>query len=164
MNHTPDRIRGSKVTVKRAFVTRWNSDTWEPMRTKEVGKKGVTCFDIRYIRLPSYIYAFIIVSFNSANGQWLACGAADLSIGILDAKTLAVSLAKNLRLCSWRTLKHCLQPLLTILKAHEFPPTVIRFSPKSDVLISGSADNSLRTVALPVNLGSSCKHVPPLTL
>ncbi|GJJ07425.1 hypothetical protein Clacol_001627 [Clathrus columnatus] len=40
-------------------------------------------------------------------------------------------------------------PFLTILKAHEFPPTVIRFSPDGSLLISASFDNTVRVIAIP---------------
>ena len=53
-----------------------------------------------------------------------------------------------------------LQPLLTILKAHDFPPTTLRFSPMSDMLVSGSADNTVRIVAVPPNLGATCELFP----
>lgn len=45
------------------------------------------------------------------------------------------------------------QPLLSILNAHEFPSTVLRFNPSSTMLISGSADNSVRVVEVPSSLG-----------
>lgn len=38
------------------------------------------------------------------------------------------------------------QPLLSILAAHDFPSTCLRFSPDSQVLVSGSADNTLRII------------------
>jgi prolactin regulatory element-binding protein len=50
-----------------------------------------------------------------------------------------------------------IQPLLTILKAHEFPPTTIRFNPTSDLLVSGSADNTIRIVSVPDNLAAACE-------
>jgi len=65
----------------------------------------------------------------SSDGKLLAWGSSDLKIGVLDAKTLA--------------------PLLQILKAHEFPPTALKFSPDAGMLVSGSADNSLRLIQVP---------------
>ena len=57
------------------------------------------------------------------------------------------------------------QPLLTILKAHEFPPTTLRFNPTSDLLVSGSPDNTVRIVTIPTSLGnqrtSLALQVPP---
>jgi len=71
----------------------------------------------------------------SPNGSLLAFGSSDYSIGLLDANTLA--------------------PLVTILKAHELPPTIIKFNPTSRLLISGSADNSIRLVSVPEFFGGS---------
>nr|ANC28037.1 WD-repeat protein [Polyporus umbellatus] len=71
----------------------------------------------------------------SRDGKLLAFGSSNKTVGILDAQTLA--------------------PLLTILKAHDFPPTTLRFSPTSDMLVSGSADNTVRVVTIPPNLGAT---------
>ncbi|KAK7695568.1 hypothetical protein QCA50_000204 [Cerrena zonata] len=68
----------------------------------------------------------------SPNGKFLAFGSANYTVGILDSKTFA--------------------PLLTILKAHDFPPTALRFNPASNLLVSGSVDNSIRVVTVPDNL------------
>jgi len=38
---------------------------------------------------------------------------------------------------------------MTILKAFEFPPTFIKFNPTTSLLISGSADNSIRIISIP---------------
>ncbi|KAJ7276222.1 quinon protein alcohol dehydrogenase-like superfamily [Mycena haematopus] len=65
----------------------------------------------------------------SANGRLLAFGSADCSVGILDANTLA--------------------PLVAILKAHEFPSTTVKFNPTSRLLVSASADNSIRVISVP---------------
>jgi prolactin regulatory element-binding protein len=69
----------------------------------------------------------------SPDGRLLAFGSSDFTIGILDTNTLG--------------------PLLTILKAHEFPPTTLRFNPTSTLLVSGSADNSVRIISVPAELG-----------
>ncbi|KZT62889.1 WD40 repeat-like protein [Calocera cornea HHB12733] len=71
----------------------------------------------------------------SSDGKLLGWGSSDLKIGVLDAKTFA--------------------PLLQILKAHEFPPTALKFSPDAGLLVSGSADNSLRLVQVPAGRPSS---------
>jgi len=70
----------------------------------------------------------------SPNGRFVAFGSSDYTVGILDAKTLA--------------------PLITILKAHDFPPTTLRFNTASNLLVSGSADNTIRVVTVPENLGA----------
>ena len=47
------------------------------------------------------------------------------------------------------------QPMLTILKAHDFPPTTLQFNPRSSLLVSGSADASVRVMVVPATV-SSC--------
>lgn len=49
------------------------------------------------------------------------------------------------------------QPVVTILKAHEFPPTTLRFNPTSNLLISGSADNTVRIVTVPEYVPDNCE-------
>ncbi|KDQ64694.1 hypothetical protein JAAARDRAFT_94360, partial [Jaapia argillacea MUCL 33604] len=113
-NTTPSprsRSSSSKSSTRKAYVCKWNTKTWKVTKVRKVGEKGITVFSI------------------SPDGKMLAYGSSDLSIGILDAQTLA--------------------PLLTILRAHEFPPTTIAFNPTSNLLISGSADNSVRIVEVP---------------
>jgi len=80
-------------------------------KQRKVGDGAMTVFDV------------------SPDGKVLAYGSSDLSIGLLDASTLA--------------------PLVTILKAHEFPPTALRFNTTSKLLVSGSADNTVRVVEVP---------------
>ena len=53
------------------------------------------------------------------------------------------------------------QPLLSVLKAHEFPPTVIRFNPSSTLLVSGSPDNTVRAVVIPENLAGTSELQTP---
>lgn len=69
----------------------------------------------------------------SPNGKLLAFGVSDYGLGILDANSLA--------------------PLLSILKAHEFPITALRFNPSSKLLVSGGVDSSIRIVAIPEKFG-----------
>ncbi|KAL5530192.1 hypothetical protein ACEPAF_6449 [Sanghuangporus sanghuang] len=116
------RIRGSKTKPKQGYVCRWNTDSWKVVKSRKIGEKGITCFDV------------------SANGRFLAYGSADHTIAILDATTLA--------------------PLLSVLKAHDFPPTVLRFNPTSELLVSGSADNSMRAVTIPDGLAGTTWTVP----
>ncbi|KAH7887890.1 quinon protein alcohol dehydrogenase-like superfamily [Phlebopus sp. FC_14] len=70
----------------------------------------------------------------SPDGKLLAFGASDYSLSVLDSVTLA--------------------PLISILKAHEFPITTLRFNPASRLLVSGGVDSSLRVVTIPQNLGT----------
>ncbi|EIN10603.1 hypothetical protein PUNSTDRAFT_132690 [Punctularia strigosozonata HHB-11173 SS5] len=71
----------------------------------------------------------------SANGKLLAYALSDYTVGVLDADTLA--------------------PLITILKAHEWAVTAIKFNPTASLLVSGSTDNTVRVIALPENISSS---------
>ncbi|VDC06139.1 unnamed protein product [Peniophora sp. CBMAI 1063] len=71
----------------------------------------------------------------SPDGKWVALGSSDCSLRLLEAYTLS--------------------PLLSILKSHEFPPTVLKFSPDSSILVSGSADNTVRLVAVPDEIEGS---------
>ncbi|KIM21819.1 hypothetical protein M408DRAFT_333251 [Serendipita vermifera MAFF 305830] len=70
----------------------------------------------------------------SSDGHYLAYAASDCSIGILNAKTLA--------------------PLQQILNAHEFPATTLRFNTDHTLLVSASADSSVRIVNVPEGLES----------
>ncbi|OCH95959.1 WD40 repeat-like protein [Obba rivulosa] len=116
INTVPPRTR-TKSSPRRAFVCKWNTETWEMAKARKVSDRGLTCFDV------------------SPNAKFLAFGSSDYTVGVLDASTLA--------------------PLLTILKAHEFPPTTLRFNTTSSLLVSGSADNSVRVVTIPANLGAT---------
>ncbi|KAG8691162.1 hypothetical protein FRC08_010248, partial [Ceratobasidium sp. 394] len=106
---------------RRAWVLRWDvaesGKDWKMARMGKAATRPITVFDV------------------SQNGKLLAFGSSDLSVGILDAHTLA--------------------PLLTILRAHEFPPTALRFNPSGTLLASASADNTLRIIAVTDTFGQS---------
>lgn len=80
----------------------------------------------------------------SPDGKLLAFGVSDYSLGILDANNLA--------------------PLLSILKAHEFPITALRFNPSSRLLVSGGVDSSIRIVTIPEKFGGSSWSVTILIM
>lgn len=138
INTNPPRSRQKKTASRQGYAVKWNAKTWTFEKSRKIGDKGVTCFDI------------------SPDGRYLGFGSSDLSIGMVDASTLAV--------CTPGPWQHALsadrasQPCATILKAHEFPPTVIKFNPSSTLLVSGSADNSIRIVSIPESTGGSGKY------
>ncbi|GAA6036174.1 hypothetical protein JCM8097_006815 [Rhodosporidiobolus ruineniae] len=100
-----------KKVPKKAFVSLWDAQSWTLLKTRTVCQKPVTVFEV------------------SEDGERLAYGGSDLSVGVLDARTL--------------------RPILTILHAHDFPVTSLKFNPSGTVLISGSADNSVRIIKVP---------------
>lgn len=53
---------------------------------------------------------------------------------------------------------------MRILKSHEFPPTVLKFNPTSTLLISGSADNTVRLIAMPKDRVDNRAYYYHLTL
>lgn len=104
------------------------SATWDLVSKREVAGKPITVFDV------------------SADGKLVAFGSSDLSLGMLDARTLAVS---------YHSTTLTMQPLLKILNAHSFPPTALKFNPSATMLVSASADNTVRTVLVPTSFGGS---------
>ena len=96
---------------------------------------------------------------DSADGMVLAYAAADYSIGLLDARTLAVrheyrclrSPGLNLSMIppAFRS-----QPLLKILHAHSFAITALAFNPSGNLLASAGADNTVRLIVIPASFGS----------
>ncbi|KAJ1019913.1 hypothetical protein NDA16_004194 [Ustilago loliicola] len=111
VNAAPAGGRGPKAKIRKSFVTAWDAETWDLIETRHVSDRPVTVFDV------------------SPDGKFLAYGSSDLSIGVLDAKTL--------------------RPVLKILHAHDFPPTCLKFNPASNLLVSASADNTLRVIPIP---------------
>jgi len=116
INTNPPRTR-SKSAQRHGFICKWDAESWAIEKRRKASDRPVTCFDV------------------SGDGKLLAFGSSDLTIGLLNATTLA--------------------PLVTILKAHELPLTTIKFNPTSTLLVSGSADNSIRVVAVPQQFGGS---------
>ncbi|KAF9057732.1 WD40-repeat-containing domain protein [Panaeolus papilionaceus] len=111
INTTSPRKKQARTASRHASICIWDTKSWSVTKSRKVGDRGLTCFDV------------------SVDGLYLAYGSSDLSVGMLDSKTLS--------------------PVFTILKAHEFPPTVIKFNPTTTSIISGSADNSIRVVTVP---------------
>ena len=42
------------------------------------------------------------------------------------------------------------------MKAHDFPVTSLKFNPSGTLVISGSADNTVRVITIPVDARSEC--------
>ncbi|KAJ2916522.1 hypothetical protein MD484_g3936, partial [Candolleomyces efflorescens] len=116
INTNPPRSRQKKSVSRQGFITKWNIKSWSVEKSRKVGDKGVTCLDL------------------SADGRYIGFGSSELSVGLVDAVTLA--------------------PCATILKAHEFPPTVVKFNPSATLLVSGSPDNTLRVISVPLTADS----------
>jgi WD40 repeat protein len=74
----------------------------------------------------------------SDNGKHLALSTSDLSIHILSSSTLSTI---------WR-----------LKDAHAFPGTCLTFSPRGDMLVSGSADMSLRVIKVGVDEEPTIVH------
>ena len=122
-----------------------NQDTgrWDMTLKRELGKKPISAFQV------------------SSDGGVLAYASADFSIGLLEARTLAVSFnilfqnALELRvLIKPPSLPHMTQPLLKILHAHSFAITALAFNPSGSLLASAGADNTIRLIVIPPNFGS----------
>ncbi|KAF8665705.1 hypothetical protein AX16_000157 [Volvariella volvacea WC 439] len=125
VNTTPPRTR-TKSAPRHGYICKWDTKSWTVEKTRKISDKALTCFDV------------------SPDGRLLGFGSSDLSIGLLDANTLA--------------------PFVTILKAHELPPTLVKFNPPSTLLISGSADNSIRVVTVPLHQGTATWGITMLLL
>ncbi|WVO14856.1 hypothetical protein L204_102495 [Cryptococcus depauperatus] len=112
-----EKITDKEKKKNKAKVEEEKEDVgkWDVLAKREVAGKPVTVFDI------------------SSDGKILSYGCSDLSIGILDSRTLA--------------------PLLKILHAHSFPPTALKFNPSASLLVSASADNTIRTIVVPASFG-----------
>jgi prolactin regulatory element-binding protein len=131
LNTTPPRTRKTKTTTRPAFVVKWSVSAPADITDVDDEKDKESVWEVGKVRKVGEkgVTCFDV----SPDGRFLAVGSSDYTIGILDANTLG--------------------PLLTILKAHEFPPTTLRFNPTSSLLISGSADNSVRVISVPAELG-----------
>ncbi|KAJ9119600.1 hypothetical protein QFC22_003309 [Naganishia vaughanmartiniae] len=99
---------------------------WDVVARRDVGSKPVTALEL------------------SADGKLLAYASSDLSIGILEARTLT--------------------PLLKILHAHSFPTTALAFNPSGTLLASSSADNTVRLIVVPESFGSSSAMILSLII
>lgn len=67
--------KGKRSIERKAFITMWDTQSWNLIKTRTVAKKPVTSFDV------------------SSDGRMLALGGADLSVSIFDADTIRVSVS-----------------------------------------------------------------------
>ncbi|KAG1762250.1 WD40 repeat-like protein [Suillus occidentalis] len=120
VNTVAPRARNSKTAKKQAYILKWKVDL-------SGEQKSAWSISVEGSRKAGEggLTCFDV----SPNGKLLAFGSSDYSLGILDSTTLS--------------------PLISILKAHEFPITTVRFSPTSTLLVSGGVDNSIRIVSVP---------------
>ncbi|KJA30095.1 hypothetical protein HYPSUDRAFT_60938 [Hypholoma sublateritium FD-334 SS-4] len=74
VNTVTPRSKKSKGPSRQAFVFKWKTQTWTVELSRKIGDRGITCVDI------------------SSDGRFLSYGSSDLTIGMLDTKTLSVRL------------------------------------------------------------------------
>ncbi|KAG6837952.1 hypothetical protein H0H93_008346 [Arthromyces matolae] len=109
--------------------------TKTPQRQSFVYKWNTTTWTVeRSRKVGDRALTKLKLFYLSPDGKFLGYGTSDLTVGLLDATNLS--------------------PLAGILKAHDFPPTTIAFNPTSTLLISGSADASVRVVSIPGTIAS----------
>ena len=48
INCFPPRKRQTRTVTRHAYICKWNTETWVVEKTKKVGDRGLTCFDVRY--------------------------------------------------------------------------------------------------------------------
>ena len=70
-------------------MCKWNTETWMVEKTRNVGDRQITCFDIRYARVVSH-HVVLSIYVHSDNGKLLGFGSSDLSIGLLDTNNFSV--------------------------------------------------------------------------
>lgn len=120
VNTAAPRAKKSKMAKMQAYILKWRVDlSGEQNSARSMSLEGSRKAG------EGGLTCFDV----SPNGKFLAFGSSDYTLGMLDSTTLS--------------------PLLSILKAHEFPITTVRFSPTSTLLVSGGVDNSIRIVTVP---------------
>ena len=109
INASLPRGPGHKTPARRGYILKWNIQTWTVEKHKKVGDKGLTAFDIRSVTIWTSLAVYYRHAFSSLDGRFLGYGSSDLSIGILDTKTLTVG-DTNIHLSSpsnLASLSHC---------------------------------------------------------
>jgi len=124
VNSTPAPGRSSrkKGPERKSFIVKWELTPHKSEKASETGQ-----WVVRKVR--NLGKRAVTVFTLSENGKFAAYGASDSSVGILDTRTFA--------------------PHLEILKSHDFPPTLLQFNEPATLLVSGSADASVRVIVVP---------------
>ncbi|BEJ04864.1 hypothetical protein CcaverHIS641_0206810 [Cutaneotrichosporon cavernicola] len=148
LNSAAQPRRDARRKARKSYVAKFEPSTALVEEVAEKDEKQETLdekADDKAAEEPSLSWKFsnkrevagkpITVFDVSPNGRLVSFGCSDLSIGMLDA--------------------HTLSPLLKILHAHSFPPTALKFNPTATMLVSASADNTIRIVVVPSSFGAS---------
>lgn len=158
VNATPKPGAKAKPSDRKSFVSQWDGKTWKLIKTRAISQRPLTAFEISCVSPRSLCRLRRHEHSHSANGEMLAYASSDLSVGVVNAKNLQVR--KSSRSRSDVVGLTRAQPVLTILRAHEFPATTLKWSPSGDLVVSASADNSVRCISTSGPLPSSA-FAPP---
>jgi len=123
VNSTPARSSRKKGPERKSFLVKWELT----LHTKSEKASETAQWAVRKVR--NLGKKAVTVFTLSENGKFAAYGASDSSVGILDTRTFA--------------------PHLEILKSHDFPPTLLQFNEPATLLVSGSADATVRVIVVP---------------
>jgi prolactin regulatory element-binding protein len=88
LNTVPPRTRARHAPYT-SFVCKWDAGTWTMTKARKISDKRATCFAVRSV-LALWALEAELMSPSSPDGKLLAYGAADLCVGVLDSKSLAV--------------------------------------------------------------------------
>lgn len=116
----------NKTAARKAFLSVWRASDCSLHQTRVVASRPITVMDV------------------SPDGLHLALGGSDLSVSVWNAQTLLVR--RHEMVHRMRGLIKYNQPLRLVRAAHDFPATALRFSPSGQMVISTSADNTLRVI------------------
>jgi prolactin regulatory element-binding protein len=160
VNTVPPPTRNRKANPPKAYLCKWETETWSVQKVRKVGDRALTCFDIRHVDCRRQRSCLLMV--HSLPAPMVIFLRTDCRITRLRCWT-APHLQCVCFILDHVDAQHRVQPLVSILKAHDFPPTTIRFNPSGTLLISASADNTLRTVVVPSRTAGHCKRFLPIS-
>jgi hypothetical protein len=81
VNTVPPRTR-TKSSPRTAFVVRWDTEKWAPVKIRKIGDKGATCFDVRFI---------CDGSFSDQGCSWTTVSVRTAHISLMDPRTLVLA-------------------------------------------------------------------------